>query len=163
MHRRLLLVTIILAGLALDLASKAWAFRLVPSEWAPHLVVVDGFFYIAHARNDGAMWSLFQGLPSWVWIVVRGGVFTGLLFWAWTRPKLPRPADPALGLILAGALGNLHDNVFGDGRVRDFLLFRFGSWSFPMFNAADSMICVGAGLLLIAMWRAEPPRRSQQA
>jgi signal peptidase II len=48
----------------------------------------------------------------------------------------------ALGLILAGALGNLIDRVIF-GYVIDFLDFQV--W--PVFNLADSAITVGAVLL----------------
>jgi lipoprotein signal peptidase len=52
----------------------------------------------------------------------------------------------ALGLILAGTLGNLYDRVLFGG-VRDFLhWYRYFNW--PVFNLADSCLVVGAGLLL---------------
>lgn len=72
----------------------------------------------------------------------------------------------SLVLILAGALGNLYDNLFfephpglsgyADGRrfgpVRDFIDVYFASWDwhFPTFNVADSCITVGAVLLLLS-------------
>jgi len=52
----------------------------------------------------------------------------------------------ALGLILGGTVGNLFDRVVFGG-VRDFLYFYLIDW--PVFNAADSCLVVGAGLLLI--------------
>jgi len=57
----------------------------------------------------------------------------------------------ALALVFGGALGNLWDRVF-HGTVTDFLQFFFGSYEFPSFNAADTMINIGAGLLLIDLW-----------
>jgi signal peptidase II len=62
-----------------------------------------------------------------------------------------------LGLILAGALGNLYDNLTQPNRaVRDFLLFFHGEGAerivFPAFNVADSCITVGAiGLFILLM------------
>ena len=57
-----------------------------------------------------------------------------------------------LSLVFGGALGNLIDRVTR-GTVTDFLQFFFGSWEFPSFNAADSAITIGAGLLLLDLWR----------
>lgn len=69
-------------------------------------------------------------------------------------------------LILAGALGNLYDNLFYEahpglsgyvegrrfGPVRDFIdvYFTGWDWHFPTFNVADSCITVGAALLLLS-------------
>lgn len=46
-------------------------------------------------------------------------------------------------LIMAGALGNLIDRIW-HGAVTDFIAVG----TFPVFNAADSFICVGVALLL---------------
>ena len=54
----------------------------------------------------------------------------------------------SLGLILAGALGNLIDRLTR-GEVVDFLQFDFGIFIFPDFNVADSAIVIGVGLLLL--------------
>jgi lipoprotein signal peptidase len=56
----------------------------------------------------------------------------------------------ALGLIMAGTLGNLYDRLVFNG-VRDFLYFHW--FEFPVFNIADSCLVCGAFLLLIqAFW-----------
>jgi signal peptidase II len=57
-----------------------------------------------------------------------------------------------LALVLGGATGNVYDRVIRGG-VTDFLEFYFGSYVFPTFNVADSAITIGAGLLLLDMWR----------
>ena len=66
----------------------------------------------------------------------------------------PEPFPPgavAAGLITGGALGNLVDRAFrGDegflhGSVVDFIDVRF--W--PVFNVADSAVCIGAVLLVV--------------
>ena len=63
----------------------------------------------------------------------------------------------ALAMILAGTLGNLYDRcglhgcVRDDGSlvygVRDFLLFTFGTFHWPIFNFADCFLVVGAAML----------------
>ena len=64
---------------------------------------------------------------------------------------LPRLLGIALALPLGGALGNLWDRV-SLGHVVDFLALYAGpnrAWQFPIFNLADSAICVGVGLLAL--------------
>ena len=64
---------------------------------------------------------------------------------------LPRLLGVALALPLGGAVGNLLDRV-RLGHVVDFLALYFGphhSLPFPIFNLADSAICVGVGLLAV--------------
>ena len=56
-----------------------------------------------------------------------------------------------LALILGGAAGNLWDRIFR-GTVTDFLQFFFGQYEFPSFNAADTMITIGAGLLILDLF-----------
>jgi signal peptidase II len=67
-----------------------------------------------------------------------------------------------LALILGGALGNLWDRVM-IGRVTDFLLFHYGSWSWPAFNVADSAISVGAALLIFDSFRDHADHRRPAA
>jgi len=58
----------------------------------------------------------------------------------------------ALGLQLGGALGNLLDRV-RFGSVVDFLDFHVDAINFhwPVFNVADSAICVGVAILLVCL------------
>src|SRR5438445_18032 len=62
----------------------------------------------------------------------------------------------ALGLILAGTLGNLYDRLVFGG-VRDFLhWYRWFEW--PVFNVADCCLVCGAFLLLAqAFWNRPEP------
>jgi lipoprotein signal peptidase len=53
----------------------------------------------------------------------------------------------ALGLILAGTLGNFYDRLVFNG-VRDFLHWNY-LFDWPVFNIADCCLVLGAGLLLL--------------
>jgi lipoprotein signal peptidase len=60
----------------------------------------------------------------------------------------------ALGLILAGTLGNLFDRIVFNG-VRDFLYWKYlVDW--PVFNIADCCLVCGAGLLLVQAFFSKP-------
>ncbi|MCL2847987.1 MAG: signal peptidase II [Firmicutes bacterium] len=68
-------------------------------------------------------------------------------------------------LIIAGALGNFIDRAFyvnpaGRHGVRDFILFAFGDWAFPIFNIADMALVGGVAVFaiyFIFMYRPDPP------
>jgi signal peptidase II len=62
--------------------------------------------------------------------------------------KPTRLATSGCGLILGGAAGNLLDRL-GSGEVTDYVHFSF--WY--IFNAADTAIVVGVGLLLLSTLR----------
>jgi signal peptidase II len=68
----------------------------------------------------------------------------------WSRQKSTakdRWLCAALGLILAGTLGNFYDRVMFNG-VRDFLHWNY-YFDWPVFNLADCCLVVGASLLLL--------------
>lgn len=61
----------------------------------------------------------------------------------------------ALGLILAGTLGNFYDRVMFNG-VRDFLHWNYG-FDWPVFNFADCCLVAGAFLLLVQAFLVPQP------
>ncbi len=125
--------------------------------------IFDGWFTFMLSLNPGAA---FGQLDKWPWLLVCGRLFAALfLIWLLVRTASGKPwLVTAFVLVLAGALGNLYDNLFRArdldldrlymGRtfkpVRDFLDVYFSTWHwhFPTFNVADSCITVGAILLL---------------
>jgi lipoprotein signal peptidase len=105
--------------------------------------------------NRGALFGLGNGDQdgrdaNFLFLLVSLGAAVAILVWS-TRPTAGR--DPvlclALGLILAGTLGNLFDRVVFGG-VRDFLWW-FWRVNWPVFNVADCCLVCGAALLL---WQA---------
>jgi signal peptidase II len=103
--------------------------------------------------NHGALFGIRLGfgdqdawLANTVFAIVSFMAAAAIIYWS-TRPATFR--DPflsaALGLILAGTLGNLYDRLVFHG-VRDFLYFHWIEW--PVFNVADCCLVCGAFLLL---------------
>lgn len=84
----------------------------------------------------------------------------------WTsRPAVARDRFLclALGLILAGTLGNLYDRIVFSG-VRDFLHCYWGQHVWPDFNIADCCLVCGAGVLLAhSFFVADPAAQLQPA
>lgn len=179
--RRLSIVAVLVA---LDLWSKSAAFAhlerldfegsLVADPCAfPHhrLPIFDGWFTFMLSLNPGAAFGQLDSVP---YLLVGGRIVAALfLIWLIVRTRPGRPwLVTAFVLVLAGALGNLYDNLLRTrnldldrlyvdrpfGPVRDFIDVYFQNWSyhFPTFNVADSCITVGAVLLLLSSLRREP-------
>lgn len=161
------LLVAVVSVLVLDQSTKAWvASRITPGSMVDAIPVIDGFFYITHARNPGAAFGLLLDWP-WEW---RLAVFIGVAVLAFTvivsfyRGLAPgeRFNALALGLILGGSLGNLTDRLVR-GEVIDFLHFRlWGGFAWPDFNVADSCIVVGVTALIIELLATEGASRAAQ-
>jgi signal peptidase II len=147
------------AGLALDLGSKWLAFALVgePQDGRanPKLIVWPDVFSITTSFNEGALWGLGRKLPHANLVFAGLSVLAALaiLYWVFARGAVKdRPLTLALGLIMAGTLGNCYDRLVW-GKVRDFLYFELIEW--PIFNLADTWLVCGALLLMIQAFFAE--------
>ncbi len=131
---------IVLSILLLDQGTKL----LVSKSLSPHqsLPVIKGVLQLSLVHNRGAAFGLFKGgvlffiLTAILAVIL---IYLNLKKQGWRKISLPAVA---LGLVLAGALGNLIDRIVF-GYVIDFLDLRI--W--PVFNIADSAITVGAVLL----------------
>ncbi len=109
------------------------------------------------AYNTGAAFSILStagGWQRWLFIGLALAICLFILHWLRDLPRGARWFPLALSLILGGAVGNVIDRV-RIGAVVDFIDFHVGDWHWPAFNVADSAICVGAALLVIAMFRQE--------
>ena len=150
---------------ALDLWSKHAVFGfladqapMLPEPHRPPHLVFDGAvrFEFVSWGNTGTIWGLFQN-GTVVLMVLRCFAVVGLFWFLRNTARAARLQQFVLGLVLAGAIGNLYDNFVREDRsVRDFLHFS-GSWpwrwDFPAFNVADSCITVGAIGLFVLLWR----------
>jgi signal peptidase II len=117
--------------------------------------VVPGVLNLTFTRNAGAAFGLATGLTIVLSLVALAVVVVVIRMAARLR-------DPvwavALGLLLAGALGNLTDRVFRDpgvlrGHVVDFL--ELPNW--PIFNVADICITTAAVLVVVQSLRGIGP------
>jgi signal peptidase II len=140
------------------------AFHLVAGftgERGTGLLRTWGGEHLPHV-NNGALFGM--QLPAWLinWLgggtselwsnrffaVISLAAAAAIAWWS-SRPSARRELglSAALGLILAGTLGNLFDRLVFGG-VRDFLHFHYQSFDWPVFNVADCCLVVGAFLLL---------------
>jgi signal peptidase II len=163
-NRLLLVGVVVVIVLALDLWTKAWALEHLKNK--PPVEVIEHVFYLQWGFNTGSAFSFLrdQSWARYFFIVVT---FLALGYMGWLALKMPterRYGFLAVGLIAAGAAGNLHDRLFRTNEewvngefverygVIDFLQF-FYNWEeakyWPIFNVADSALVCGVILLLV--------------
>src|SRR5688572_15906404 len=153
MQHRLWFAALSLAAAALDLWTKSTAFSHI-ADGGADVPVIEGFFSFGRTTNKGIVFGLFAGAGP-VFLVVSVLAVPAILF-IFLSIKKPRwVLTAALALILGGTLGNMYDRVV-DGEVRDFIKFFYvdkegATHTWPLFNLADSCICVGVFLLTLEM------------
>lgn len=150
----LLVAGTVLAVLVADQSSKSWALGAL----ADGPIDLIGTLRLRLAFNSGAAFSIGEGFP-WVFVILAVLVLGGLGYVA-RRSTLGRASAVGLGLVTGGAIGNVIDRIFRghDGAVVDFIDLQW--W--PVFNLADTSLCVGIGLLLLA-WGRNPPEPAPAA
>lgn len=195
-NRYYIFVLIACAGFAVDLYSKHAIFvdlgytnrRREPVQQGEHQqfdrdprwegesrLYLDGWlkFRLLTSFNEGALWGIGQG---WTWLFAGLSVLAavGVIVWLFVF-KAARSCwlTVSLGLVVAGAMGNLWDrlaihgcvNAAGDliYGVRDFLFFTFGTYHYPIFNVADIFLVTGAIMLVLqSFFFAEPPKATPE-
>lgn len=100
-------------GLLADLWTKHWAFsRLSPSrDFSDSLEIIPHLMTFRRSLNTGALFGMGKGLvPLFIAASIVALAFVLYLFYHSGRDR--RSLHVALGLVLAGALGNMYDRVF---------------------------------------------------
>ncbi|RAP76634.1 signal peptidase II [Paenibacillus montanisoli] len=130
----------------IDYVTKKWVENSLTIGETKH--VLGDFFILTSIRNKGAAFGILQEqriLFILITLVVVGGIVWYMTKNHDTGRKL---LLGGLGLVLGGALGNFLERALY-GEVVDFLQFTFGSYVFPIFNIADTGICIGVGMILL--------------
>lgn len=138
--------------IVVDLGTKALATALLT--YANPVPVVP-LFNLTLLHNTGAAFSFLAGADGWQrWFFVTLALVVSvvLVYWLRSLKRSETWTAIAIVLILGGALGNVYDRVV-HGYVVDFLHFYWQDWHFPAFNVADIAITVGAGMMILDMFR----------
>lgn len=131
--------------IALDQVSK---IIVAGNETLHSLTLIPGFFHITYCENTGMAWSLFSGHQQILALI--SAVAIGVMIWYVIDKRPDKLTTFGLALMIGGATGNLIDRLIL-GYVRDFLDFYPFGYDFPVFNIADSALCIGVAFLFIAI------------
>jgi signal peptidase II len=161
-RRNVIFVVVAVLGIALDQLTKAWIVANVPlgTEGLP---VIPGFLSIVHARNPGAAFGVLGRFAyrHELFLVFTAVAVAVILDLVRKLPTSSRLMSTSLGLIFAGAVGNVIDRlrfhyvvdfirVYTDQpTLRGFLVRQFGTNEWPSFNVADAALVVGVALFVI--------------
>ena len=158
--RWLLFWGIALGGMAFDLGTKSAIFaRIGPPPSRPVPLVPD-ILELHTSYNSGALWGLGRNMPHSSLFFAGLSILAALAicYWLFVRKAATDwRLTAALGLIMAGALGNCYDRLML-GHVRDFVHFHVDPIRFDcaIFNFADNMLVAGAIALMLLALRPEP-------
>ena len=150
-NRWVLPLTVLIVSLAADQTTKAWARSVLPA--GRPVPLIDGYWDWELSYNPGAAFSTFGSGGARVLLTIIGIAAVIAIGWMLYRARPEQRLQRwALALVGAGALGNLIDRV-GTGFVTDFVRWRWHEHRWPIFNIADVVLVIGAGLLLIESFR----------
>jgi signal peptidase II len=147
----LLFWPIAVGGAAFDLWSKAAVFKWLPTVPGETYTIIDGYVNFILRENAGAAFSILHG-QRWFLTGISAAAFLvvlGIFLFGSIRRRI---MQVALACVLGGIVGNFYDRAFLNGHVRDFIdvLIPVIRYNWPTFNVADSLLCIGVGLLIIA-------------
>ena len=168
-----LFVGIACTGLAADLLTKHWVFQVLglPGEYKrdtePELKAVYWIWQdvvgFQTSLNPGGLFGFLGGqamILITLSLIFLAGIMVCLLLWAWRSLLF----TVILGMITAGICGNLYDRLGWHGlvypewhdkagdpifAVRDWILCMIGTFPWPNFNIADSLLVCSVILLLL--------------
>jgi signal peptidase II len=155
-RKYVIFVLLLVVGLALDQVTKGLVVQRLPLR--SQIPLIPNFLNLVHVQNQGAAFGLLSGWPvqyTWRFFVAVSGVVLAVLgYLLWRLPDDHWPAALGYSLILTGALGNLIDRL-RRGVVVDFIDVYWRHYHWPAFNVADSLVCVGAAILVWVIIREE--------
>ena len=132
-------------GFALDQFTKWIIFKNIKEAGA--VSIIPGFINFFCSENRGSVFGFAQGKNSA--LIFFSFIAIGVIIWVYVRSEKSPVMSLSMGLILAGAVGNLWDRIVYR-YVRDFIDIHLGSaFHWPTFNLADALICVGIGLMVL--------------
>ncbi len=143
----------VLGIIAIDRFSKIFFSHLL--DLNESLILIRNVLHFTLVHNTGIAFGLFKD-SDFVYFILPL-VLTGLLiyniYYYHYAQQLSRVYMVAFSLILGGAIGNLIDRICF-GYVIDFIDLRV--W--PVFNIADSVITIGAVIILFKCMRQQDHR-----
>ena len=141
----MIVIGAVIAGvIALDQVSKILVLNLLYKE---QVEIIPGVLNFTYVENRGMAFGMLSD-HRWVFIVVSTVAIIAFLAYLYLGHAENMLYAVSIAMIISGGIGNMIDRI-ALGYVVDFIDFRL--INFAVFNGADSFVCVGAGLLILAL------------
>ena len=140
-------IIIILAVIVLDQASKLLLQPFLMAQPGQTLPLIRDVFHFTYVENEGAAFGMLAD-KRWIFMVLSVIGIGALLAWLLITKPQSKWMRYALAFVIGGGIGNMIDRV-RLGYVIDFIDCRF--IRFYEFNVADSFVCIGCGMFLLAV------------
>jgi len=142
-----LYIAIVAIGIALDQLTKWLAVVFLKS--VSTVPIIKGVLHLTYLENTGAAFGMFNKPEQrWIFLTVSTVAILAMVFYLFSGLCEGKLAGVALAMLISGGIGNMIDRLLL-GYVVDFIDFRL--IHFAIFNGADTFVCVGAGLLVLAL------------
>ena len=136
---------IIVVGIALDQLTKYLTVTLL--ELYETFPIIEGVIHFTRVHNTGAAFGSMKD-ARWIFMIVSTVMILVMLAYLYFGHASNRLYEVSIAMVISGGIGNMIDRI-ALGYVVDFIDFRL--INFAVFNGADSFVCVGAGLLILAL------------
>ncbi|MBQ8839887.1 MAG: signal peptidase II [Clostridia bacterium] len=143
----IILISVVVGGIILDQVTKA--IVVANMTVGQSIPLIPGFLHLTYIENDGMAFGLFDTLPGRIiFMSVSTLAIIGIGVYLFGFCKEGLLLKIGLALIVSGGIGNMIDRIFRYNVV-DMIDFR-GIWVY-VFNGADAFVCVGAGIIVLAL------------
>ena len=157
LNKKVVFWVLVVGMVAVDQYVKIWCLKNMSPGGSINGMPWPGVFELRLTLNSGIAFGMLDGFgpvlaPIAVLIAALGGIYV------YKHPKEPMWTHVAMGLLAAGALGNLIDRV---SRHQVVDMFHLKAINFPVFNVADICITIAAAMLIIK-WSRESKATSTE-
>ena len=143
--RSILYSAIIIIGIILDQLTKFLSVEFLAK--VDTVPIIKNVLHLTYVENRGAAFGMLKE-HRWVFISLSTVTIIALMLYLFLHRGKTKLYGVPIAMIVSGGIGNMIDRTVL-GYVVDFIDFRL--INFAVFNGADSFVCVGAGLLVLAL------------
>lgn len=138
---------VIILGIIIDQITKLIVSSNMTYGMRGSIPIIEGVLHITYIHNTGAAFGILKN-HRWVFMIISTVAIIGIGIYLFIFCKEGKLFKTGLALIISGGIGNMIDRI-SLGYVVDMIDFEL--IDFAIFNVADSFVCVGAGIVALAL------------